>query len=237
MNPSPLAILLIIAIGAAVFGGIVFFGLRGPVSLPTGGPITTGTTMRVPDILNLPGFGNQSRQFSGQSAGGGSNAPISPETSGPDVVVEKSELPSPVLPGAPALSQQLKFSTPIQIAPSRQTQPRSFSVPPPAQIPQPPPVPQPAPLPVPRPQTAAASFSVFTSSPQLRALRTQMVQEGVIADSEFIRINNNADMETFMLKLVEWQARKAGSADAQIQDALDRIRKAYDQIRTAGSGR
>jgi len=79
--------------------------------------------------------------------------------------------------------------------------------------------------------SAAAAFSVFVASPQLRDLRTKMVQEGVIQESEFSKVNNNSDMEQFLLKLVEWQAKKASSTPVQIQDARDRITKAYDQFR------
>lgn len=221
MNPNSLAILLIIAISAAVFGGIVFFGLRGAAPLPTGGPITTGTTVQIPDILNLPGFRGDRPQPA--------NVPQPSPKRGPDVVVERSELPSPILPGTPASLQQSKFSTPMQIAPSRQTQPKSGSVFVPVLKPSS--APQPVPAPIPLPQTAAASFSVFSVSPQLKVFREQMVQEGIIGDRDFTRIDNNKDAEAFMLKLVEWQARKASSTPEQIQDALDRIKKAYGQIR------
>lgn len=221
MNSSPLAILLIIAVSAAVFGGIVFFGLRDTTVTVPSSPVTTGTTVRIPDILNLPGF----RSIRDQPA----RAPQPLPPSGADVVVERNELPSPILPGVPVPSQQPKFSTPIQIVPSRQTRPGFFSTP------------SPLPVPVPRPvsvfsqqplqASGVASFSVLNVSPQLRDFRAQMVQEGVIANTEFVRINNNADMEQFILKLVEWQAIKASSTPEQIQDARDRITKAYDQIR------
>lgn len=228
MNSSPLAILVIIAISAAVFGGIIFFGLRGaaPVTLPA----VPGTIARVPDILNLPGFGNnQNRQAPRQNTGGGSNAPILPGASGRDVVVEKSELPSPVIPAAPAPSRLPGQS--IQMPPSFKT-----STPPSAVFPSPQPKPTPAPIPAPiapaPQQTAAAFFSVFKASPQLRVFREQMIQEGVIGNKEFAQINNTKDAEQFMLKLVEWQARKAGSSEDQVQDALDRIKKAYSQLRS-----
>lgn len=227
MNPSPLAILLIIAISTAVFGGIVFFGLPGrPSSAP---PVVSGTLSRIPDILNLPGFGNQNRQAPSRTGSGGT---IFGQTNSPDIVVEKNELPSPAIPAAPAPSQlpkpgirapeSFKISTPASMLPRSQTP-----------APQPQPIPQPVPAPTPLPQTAAASFSVFKTSPQLGALRTQMVEEGIIGSNEFTRIKNNADMEQFMLKLVEWQARKASSTEDQIQDALDRIKKAYNQIESA----
>ncbi len=237
MNPSPLAILVIIAISAAVFGGIIFFGLRGaaPVTLPA----VPGTIVRVPDILNLPGFGNnQNRQAPSQNTGGGSTAPILPGASGRDVVVEKSELPFPVIPAAPAPSRLPGQS--IQIPPSFKTSTPPFAV---FSSPQPNPIPAPTPVPAPITsaprQTAATPFSVFKASPQLRVFREQMIQEGVIGNKEFTQINNNKDAEAFMLKLVEWQARKASSTPEQIQDALDRIKKAYSQLRStsAPSGR
>jgi hypothetical protein len=223
MNPSSLAIILIIAISAAVFGGIVFFGLRAPAPVPTGGPVTTGTTVRVPDILNLPGFGGaRTPQIPGAQPDGEKIL----ETTRPDVVVQRNELPAPVLPTA---------------VPSPRTPQTRIFVPPPSRVPSPARVPQtnvgipaaPAPpvslfsLP---PQPAAASFSVFKASPQLRVFREQMIEEGIIGDGEFTRINNNKDAEAFMLKLVEWQARKASSTPEQIQDALNRITKAYDQF-------
>lgn len=227
MNSSSIAILAIITVSALVFGGIVFFGLPGrPPSAP---PVVSGTLSRIPDILNLPGFGNQNRQAPGQAGSGGT---IFGQTNSPDIVVEKNELPSPAIPSAPAPSQlpkpgirapeSIKISTPASMLPRPQT---------PAPQPQPIPQPVPASPTVSSGQPAAASFSVFKASPQLGALRTQMVQEGVIGSNEFTRIKNNADMEAFMFKLVEWQARKASSTEEQVQDALDRIRKAYNQIR------
>lgn len=217
MNSSPLAILLIIAISAAVFGGIVFFGLKSGTGTTPPSPVTTGTRVRIPDILNLPGFRSDQAKPT--------NALQPPQTSNADVVVEKSELPSPTLPVAPSQSQPPRQKIQMPTPPRMST---PVFIP----VPQPQPIPQPVPAPALSSQTAAiASFSVFTSSPQLRDLRTKMVQEGVIQETEFGKINNNRDMEQFLLKMVEWQARKAGSTDAQIQDALDRIRKAYDQVK------
>jgi len=237
MNPNPLAILVVIAISAAVFGGIVFFGLRNPAPPQTGGPVIAGTTVRIPDILNLPGFGGaRTPQTPGVEPGG---EKIS-ETTRPDVVVETQELPSPILPPSPGPSPLASARN--QILPS--PQPQTFL---------PAPTPQPQPLtnatttppiatppissfqlgrrPTPSQAAAIASFSVFDVSPQLRDFRTQMVKEGVIKNTEFVKINNNTDMERFLLKLVEWQAQKASSTPEQIQDALDRIRKAYARIK------
>ena len=82
------------------------------------------------------------------------------------------------------------------------------------------------------PDVAAAleSFSVFNASTELKDFRDAMVQQGIIHADEFVKINTNADMEAFLLKLVAWKAKAAGATAAEIQDAKDRITKAYDAI-------
>ncbi|MBI3442645.1 MAG: hypothetical protein HY007_02675 [Candidatus Sungbacteria bacterium] len=239
MNPNPLAIVIIIAIGALVFGGIVLFGLHGraPAIAPSS-PGITGTVSRIPDILNLPGFGNRPTN---PGANRSPSTPASQGTPGPDVVVETHTLPPPILPLPP--SQSLVPGARNQVLPTPRPQtPLS------GQTPQSRPLsnaskPLPratssVPILVPKQPTpsqaaAIAAFSVFDVSPQLRDFRAQMVQEGVIKDTEFIKINNNRDMEQFLLKLVEWKGKQASSTPAQMQDSRDRITKAYDQIRSA----
>lgn len=244
MNPSPLAIVIILTISAAVFGGIVFFGLRGSAPLPVPSvPGVTGTVSRIPDILNLPGFGSRQSK---------PPMPVPPSgTRGADVVVEQSILPEPGIHAPQTPSQSLKDQAPLPVsisptppgigtsrisAGTRTALPESPSGP---AIGAAPAVPrQPVPT-IPRfsfsPEqqaTAVSSFLVFNVSPQLRDLRAQMVKDGVIKETEFVKINNNDDMEKFLLKLVEWPAKNGSSTPEQIQDARDRITKAYDQIRT-----
>lgn len=232
MNLNPLAILVVIAIGAAVFGGIILFGLRGGMPPAAPSPVASGTISRVPDILNLPGFGNLQNQPSGNQNVGASNGPGpsgSASASGPDVVVERSELPTPLLPAAPAPAQQPRSSA-AALPQSTTARPTSSVASPQAttsiafpSVPK-----QPAPS-----QTAVVnSFSVFDASPQLRDFRAQMVRDGAIKSYEFARISNNSDMEAFLLRLVEWRGKQASSTPAQIQDARDRITRAYDQIKS-----
>ncbi|MBI4224733.1 MAG: hypothetical protein HY617_00205 [Candidatus Sungbacteria bacterium] len=224
MNPSSIAIIVIIAISAAVFGGIVLLG--SPGRTPAMPPVVSDTLTRIPGILNLPGFGSRVPQAPNQTFGGG-QTPLG--TGGLDVVVEKNELPAPAIPPAPEPSQLPRPGIRVP-TPSRMSTPAFMPTP----APQAQPVqqiPAPSSVPAARSQTAVAAVSVFTAIPQLGVLRTQMVQEGVIGSNEFVRIKNNTDMEQFMLKLVEWQAKKASSTPEQIQDALDRIKKAYDQVR------
>lgn len=242
MNLNPIAILVVIAIGAVVFGGIVLFGLHSGTPPAVPGPVTMGTTVHVPDILNLPGFGSRQNQPSGnQSAGGGSGGlGQSGGASSPGVVVERNELPTPLLPAAPAPSQQPRSSG--GVAPQSQARPVPAPLPqstaalPSGLTPSPqattsatlPSVPK---QPTPSQAAAIASFSVFDASPQMRDFRSQMVKDGAIKSYEFARINNNSDMEAFLLKLVEWKGKQASSTPAQIQDARDRIIKAYGHLR------
>lgn len=77
------------------------------------------------------------------------------------------------------------------------------------------------------------SFSVFDVSPQLKSFREQMIKEGVIKADEFMKINNNTDMEQFLLKMVAWKAKGAGATNEQIQGSLASISNAYSRLRSA----
>lgn len=266
MNLNPIAILAVVVISALVFGGIILFGPGGGTTTTAPSPSTSGAISHIPDILNLPGFGNRQNQPSGgQNVGGGSTPAGFSGRRGADIVVEKSELPSPSLPSVllpakpanpliPIPSQSYSGQLPTTRTPMVPSQ-RAAGTPPPSNVARPPSSARPLgspqlpqattsitlpsvfQKPTPAQAAAIASFSVFDASPELRDFRAQMVKEGVIKDTEFVKINNNNDMEQFLLQLVEWKGKQASSTPAQMQDSRNRIIKAYDRIQASRTGR
>jgi len=150
--------------------------------------------------------------INGENIAGKSEAPSSPEALPVSGGVHQEEPPSPVsvlLPG-----QTLP-------APAPRT-PRSVALTSPSLVPK-----------ISTSTTDAIRvFSVFNTSPQLKSFREQMVKEGAIQASDFVKINNNADMEQFLLKLVAWKAKSAGATDAQIQHSLANISKGFSALRS-----
>ena len=79
---------------------------------------------------------------------------------------------------------------------------------------------------------AFSGFSVFKVSEELKILREEMVQGGIIKSNEFVIINNYPDMEKFLLKVVEWKAKQTGAAADEIEKAKNKIIAGYEELRT-----
>ena len=73
--------------------------------------------------------------------------------------------------------------------------------------------------------------SLFNLSPELKNIRTEMMQDNAIGQNEFIEIKNNQDTEQFLLRMVEWQRQKSKvtTEDAEIIKA--QIKRQYQDLR------
>ena len=69
--------------------------------------------------------------------------------------------------------------------------------------------------------------SLFTLSPELKNIRSQMVKDGAIRNTEFVDIKNIPETENFLLTMVDWQRQQGKLTSDQAHALQSKIKEQY----------